>query len=130
MTWAKVPAGSYMLISDLQKQSHCQLEISVRWDELLHFFFVLNSLWARFDDLEVYEFEGDPHKIAPLRILSFDIECSIRPLFPDNPNPKDNKMSFPNHRKLEDEVIQIANMVTQYGQFSSSRYHGRAQLWS
>lgn len=87
MTWVKVPSGSYMLISELQKQSHCQLEISVK-----------------FDDLEVYGFEGDPHKIAPLRILSLDIECSIRPIRPDNPNPKDNEMSFPDHRKLEDDV--------------------------
>ncbi|EDR13347.1 uncharacterized protein LACBIDRAFT_148633, partial [Laccaria bicolor S238N-H82] len=58
--------------------------------------------WARFDDLEVYGFEGDPHKIAPLRILSLDIECSIRPIRPDNPNPKDNEMT-------------TSNMVTQYG---------------
>jgi hypothetical protein len=43
MTWVKVPAKSYMLISESQKQSHCQLEISVKWIELLHLFLVTHS---------------------------------------------------------------------------------------
>jgi len=46
--------------------------------------------------------EGDWSKIAPLRILSFDIECAGR------------KGIFP--EPGIDPVIQIANMVTRQGQ--------------
>lgn len=45
--------------------------------------------------------EGDWQKIAPLRILSFDIECAGR------------KGIFPEAE--HDPVIQIANMVTRQG---------------
>lgn len=45
--------------------------------------------------------EGEWSKIAPLRILSFDIECAGR------------KGIFP--EAAHDPVIQIANMVTRQG---------------
>ena len=46
--------------------------------------------------------EGDWQKIAPLRILSFDIECAAR------------KGVFPEADK--DRVIQIANVVVRQGE--------------
>jgi DNA polymerase delta subunit 1 len=53
------------------------------------------------DDLVSYAPEGEWQKLAPLRILSFDIECSGR------------KGVFPDHNI--DPVIQIASMVTLHG---------------
>lgn len=50
--------------------------------------------------------EGEWSKVAPLRILSFDIECAGR------------KGIFP--EATHDPVIQIANMVTRQG-LSSAR---------
>lgn len=51
--------------------------------------------------------EGEWSDIAPLRILSFDIECAGR------------KGVFP--EASTDPVIQIANMVTRQGTTSSRR---------
>ncbi|PCH44386.1 delta DNA polymerase [Wolfiporia cocos MD-104 SS10] len=89
MNWIEVPAGSYKLIRDTgktdRKRSHCQIELSVRWDQVIS-----------------HSPEGQWSKIAPLRILSFDIECAGRKgIFPE-PNI--------------DPVIQIANMVTRQGE--------------
>ena len=58
---------------------------------------------ARWDQLISHALEGEWAKIAPLRILSFDIECAGR------------KGIFP--EASVDPVIQIANMVTRQGQF-------------
>ena len=55
-----------------------------------------------YDDLVVHPSEGEWNKIAPLRILSLDIECQGR------------KGQFPEAEK--DPVIQIANCLTVYGQ--------------
>ena len=55
-----------------------------------------------FDDVQPHNPEGDWNKIAPLRILSLDIECQGR------------KGHFPEAEK--DPVIQIANALTVYGQ--------------
>ncbi|KAJ7493450.1 DNA polymerase family B-domain-containing protein [Mycena galericulata] len=85
MNWIEVPAKKYTVISDKNKKSHCQLEISVKHDD-----FVSHAP------------EGDWSSIAPLRILSFDIECAGR------------KGIFPEAE--EDPVIQIANMVTRQGE--------------
>lgn len=49
--------------------------------------------------------EGEWSKLAPLRILSFDIECAGR------------KGIFPEPE--QDPVIQIANLVTVFGSLSS-----------
>ncbi|KAH7890713.1 DNA polymerase family B-domain-containing protein [Phlebopus sp. FC_14] len=85
MNWIEIPAGKYKLLSEEAKQSACQIELTVRWDA-----FVSHAP------------EGDWQKIAPLRILSFDIECAGRKgIFPE-PNT--------------DPVIQIANMVTRQGE--------------
>lgn len=55
----------------------------------------------RWDAFISHSPEGDWQKIAPLRILSFDIECAGR------------KGIFP--EASIDPVIQIANMVTRQG---------------
>lgn len=53
-------------------------------------------------DLIAHPHDGEWSKMAPLRILSFDIECAGRKgIFPE-PN--------------QDPVIQIANVVTRYGE--------------
>ncbi|KAI0084485.1 DNA polymerase family B-domain-containing protein [Irpex rosettiformis] len=84
MNWIEVPKGKYIVLKE-GKKSHCQLEIEVRWDQ-----FISHSP------------EGAWQKIAPLRILSFDIECAGR------------KGIFP--EASVDPVIQIANMVTRQGE--------------
>ncbi|MFH4977002.1 hypothetical protein AB6A40_003711 [Gnathostoma spinigerum] len=80
--WVELLANRYQVIHGSSKSSRCQLEASVLWSDLMM---------------------HDPHsshewsKIAPLRILSFDIECLGRKgIFPE-----------PKH----DPVIQISNMV-------------------
>ena len=55
-----------------------------------------------YDDIVPRKPEGDWNKIAPLRILSLDIECQGR------------KGHFPEAEK--DPVIQIANTLTVYGE--------------
>ena len=85
MSWVEVPAGKYSLIPESEKQSNCQIEASCTYREI-------NALGH----------EGQWAKMAPLRVLSFDIECAGRKgVFPE-PNI--------------DPVIQIANVVTRYGE--------------
>ncbi|KAJ7035657.1 DNA polymerase family B-domain-containing protein [Mycena alexandri] len=85
MNWIEVPAKKYAMLTGKDKKSHCQLEISVRYDDFIS-----------------HAPEGDWSSIAPLRILSFDIECAGR------------KGIFPEAEM--DPVIQIANMVTRQGE--------------
>lgn len=69
----------------IEPATHCQLEIDI---------------W--FSDLESHAPDGEWLGIAPLRILSFDIECAGRPgIFPE---------------AEKDPVIQIANYVSLQGQ--------------
>ncbi|XP_060084003.1 DNA polymerase delta catalytic subunit-like [Ylistrum balloti] len=92
--WIEVPAGKYQLrnrrnISNADSRhpahtSRCQVELDVSWED-----FISHSP------------EGEWSKVAPLRILSFDIECAGR------------KGIFPEADK--DPVIQIANMVIRQG---------------
>ncbi|KAK6520528.1 DNA polymerase delta catalytic subunit [Arthrobotrys conoides] len=59
------------------------------------------EVFCHYRDLITHQAEGEWSKMAPLRILSFDIECAGRKgIFPD---PK------------IDPVIQIASVVTRYG---------------
>ncbi|KTW29650.1 hypothetical protein T552_00859 [Pneumocystis carinii B80] len=83
MSWIKLPKTKYLIANE--KTSNCQLEVFVDWK-----------------DLESFQPEGNWQKIAPLRILSFDIECAGR------------KGVFPEPEI--DPVIQIANVVTLYGE--------------
>lgn len=86
-SWIELPAGAYRLRSRLAMpavESRCQIEVDVAFDKFI-----------------AHEPEGEWAKVAPFRILSFDIECAGRKgIFPEA-----------NH----DPVIQIANMVIRQG---------------
>jgi DNA polymerase delta subunit 1 len=83
--WLTLPARTYRIREAARKETHCQLEVDIIYDDII-----------------VRKSEGKWNKIAPLRILSFDIECQGR------------KGHFPEAEK--DPVIQIANCLTVYGQ--------------
>ena len=87
-SWIELPPKTWKLRGryghKLPLTTRCQLEVDVAWDT-----FVTHAP------------EGEWLKVAPFRILSFDIECAGRKgIFPE-----------PNH----DPVIQIANMVIKQG---------------
>jgi len=84
MAWVEAPAALYQLIPTSQRQSNCQIEAEISYR-----------------DLVAHKPVGEWSKMAPLRILSFDIECAGR------------KGIFPEADM--DPVIQIANVVTKYG---------------
>lgn len=99
MSWIELPADSYTVVSN--KQSHCQLEVTVRY---------IFCRWSSsIYDIHISSHEGlishapgtDWSQMAPLRVLSFDIEIKIRGV--EFPKPE------------LDPVIQIANMVTRHG---------------
>lgn len=85
MNWVEIKAGQYALRSERDKISSAQIELNCSCH-------ALHSFAA----------EGDWGKIAPLRVLSFDLECAGR------------KGIFPEAEI--DPVIQIANVVTRQGQ--------------
>lgn len=88
MNWIEVPRGKYTLVPrGRARKSTCQIELAMRYSD-----FISHSP------------EGEWSRIAPLRILSFDIECAGR------------KGIFPEPE--QDPVIQIANMVTRQGIFA------------
>uniref|UniRef100_A0A8C7JK43 DNA polymerase n=1 Tax=Oncorhynchus kisutch TaxID=8019 RepID=A0A8C7JK43_ONCKI len=76
--WIELPKGKY-------RESLCQYEVDVGWTQLIS-----------------HPAEGEYQRIAPLRVLSFDIECAGR------------KGIFPEAEK--DPVIQIASMVQRQGE--------------
>ncbi|KAL8577740.1 DNA polymerase delta catalytic subunit [Nucella lapillus] len=98
--WIQLPAGVYRVRQRLDPnprdikggssvpasapRTRCQLEVDISWEELVS-----------------HPPEGEWSKVAPFRILSFDIECAGR------------KGVFPEADK--DPVIQIANMVMRQG---------------
>ena len=84
MNWVELPSGKYSVRNEHEKISNCQIECQ-----------------ASYRDIISHLPEGEWAKIAPLRVLSFDIECAGRPgIFPE---------------ASLDPVIQIANVVTTYG---------------
>eukprot|EP00064_Thunnus_orientalis_P012823 superscaffoldBa00002009_g12859 len=93
--WIELPKGKYRVREEKStgdtdsqypgKVSLCQYEIDVGWTDLIS-----------------HPAEGDWQRIAPLRVLSFDIECAGR------------KGIFPEADK--DPVIQIASMVQRQGE--------------
>ena len=85
MSWVEVPPSKYKMISHRDRHSNCQIEA-----------------WVSYRDLIAHPCDGEWAKMAPLRILSFDIECAGR------------KGIFP--EATQDPVIQIANVVTRYGE--------------
>jgi len=70
-SWVELPMGKYRVreaasgvgkpAATPRRRSHCQIEVDVAWNELVS-----------------YPCEGEWLKIAPVRILSFDIECAGR----------------------------------------------------
>lgn len=84
-SWVELPAGKYFLVEDGKRESNCTIEAQISYENIVAYP-VDDEKWSH---------------IAPLRILSFDIECAGRPgSFPD-----------PGH----DPIIQIANYVTVQG---------------
>lgn len=80
-----LPHGKYTHRDHKSRISSCQIEIDVE-----------------FENVQAHQAEGEWSAIAPLRILSFDIECAGR------------KGIFPEAKV--DPVIQIANVVTIQGE--------------
>ncbi|KAI8630165.1 DNA polymerase delta catalytic subunit [Xylariaceae sp. FL1651] len=85
MSWVEAPPKKYRLLTEAQRHSSCQIEAEISYTDLIS-----------------HEPKGEWSKMAPLRILSFDIECAGR------------KGIFPEAN--QDPVIQIANVVTRYGE--------------
>lgn len=85
MSWAEATPGTYHMIPQERRQSNCQIEAEISYRDLI-----------------THKPEGEWSKMAPLRIMSFDIECAGR------------KGIFP--EATHDAVIQIANIVTRYGE--------------
>lgn len=85
MLWVTLPAGTYTTTPAEAKVLTCQLEVSIHYSKLLS-----------------HSPDGDWLKMAPLRVLSFDIECAGR------------KGIFPEAE--HDPVIQIANVVSTTGE--------------
>lgn len=85
MSWVTLPAGKYILSSISDHISTSQVEVSIDFKHLV-----------------AHPTDGEWLKVAPLRILSFDIECAGRKgIFPD---------------ANIDPVIQIANVVSRQGE--------------
>lgn len=82
--WIEFPAKTFSVVDEAKKVSRCTLEVDIFYDNLI-----------------VHPCEGQWSGIAPLRVLSFDIECMGR------------KGHFP--EATQDPVIQIANTVTLQG---------------
>ena len=82
--WIEIAEGNYRVRNKSNYMSRSQLEIDVRHTNVMS-----------------HPADGEYIRIAPLRILSFDIECAGRKgIFPE-----------PEH----DKIIQIANMVIRNG---------------
>lgn len=60
-SWVELPKGTYSVRSDFKRRSRCQLEVDVC-----------------FNHIKSHPCKGEWNKVAPLRILSFDIECAGR----------------------------------------------------
>ncbi|KAL5037094.1 hypothetical protein BDV3_006196 [Batrachochytrium dendrobatidis] len=83
-SWVELPKKCYSIRRRDDTTSNCQIEVDIVAQHIVS-----------------YQPEGDWSKIAPLRILSFDIECAgRRGIFPE---------------AQIDPVIQIANMVALQG---------------
>ncbi|KAK0549667.1 DNA-directed DNA polymerase delta [Tilletia horrida] len=85
MNWLTLKQGEYTILHDSQKISLCQIEAECQASALIS-----------------HAPEGEFSDVAPLRIMSFDIECAGR------------KGVFP--EPSQDPVIQIACMVTRQGE--------------
>jgi len=83
--WIELPANKYKVRTGKDCQSRCQYEIDINCQDLIS-----------------HSVEDEWAKVAPFRVLSFDIECAGRKgIFPE-----------PEH----DPVIQIANCCIRQGE--------------
>lgn len=101
MNWIEVPAGKYTFVDKEKRKSTCQIEIDVPYVISTWRITTLTNTTHRYDAFISHAPEGKWSSLAPLRVLSFDIECAGR------------KGVFPEADK--DPIIQIANMVTRQG---------------
>jgi DNA polymerase elongation subunit (family B) len=85
--WLELPAHKYHVLQPGEKTAHSQIEVEISHEHLISHSPDEGAEWSR---------------MAPLRILSFDIECAGR------------QGHFPEAQ--HDSVIQIANCVTVQGQ--------------
>ncbi|XP_059477821.1 DNA polymerase delta catalytic subunit [Neocloeon triangulifer] len=84
-SWVELPADRWVVRQPFQAVSRCQVEVDVSWEAIV-----------------AHAPDGAYSRLAPFRILSFDIECAGRKgVFPE-----------PEH----DPVIQIASVVVLQGQ--------------
>lgn len=60
-SWIEIPKGKYSIREKHKSRSRCQIEVDVF-----------------FQHVRSFPCEGEWSKIAPIRILSFDIECAGR----------------------------------------------------
>lgn len=84
VSWIELKAGTYTVRKNRQA-SNCQIEVDIQ----------------NYNEIECHPCEGEYASIAPLRIMSFDIECASE------------KGMFPKPEK--DPIIQIANIVKLHG---------------
>eukprot|EP00761_Pharyngomonas_kirbyi_P003062 gb/GECH01003066.1/.p1 GENE.gb/GECH01003066.1/~~gb/GECH01003066.1/.p1 ORF type:complete len:1039 (+),score=172.93 gb/GECH01003066.1/:1-3117(+) len=83
--WVEAPAGAYSLRSDDEQQTTAQIEFDIAYDQLCP-----------------QPTTGQGSTIAPVRVMSFDIECA----------GEDGHFPVPD----KDPVIQIANCVLRQGE--------------
>jgi DNA polymerase delta subunit 1 len=99
-TWIQIKGGSYELTTrELYKTSLCDIEVDVSCN-----------------GIKSYEATGKYQKIAPFKILSYDIEC--KGLVTQSRKSKKKRVSFPKADISKCPVIQIANIITINGQNS------------
>ena len=59
--WVELPPNQYTVRSSREMVTRCQLEVDVAWDKFI-----------------AHQPDGEWGRLAPFRILSFDIECAGR----------------------------------------------------
>lgn len=84
VSWITFPKEKYIVKNQKYQISTCQIEITINYKDVIS-----------------HKPEGEYAKIAPIRILSFDIEAASE------------SGSFPNAKK--DPVIQISNYLVEFG---------------
>ncbi|XP_076045368.1 DNA polymerase delta 1, catalytic subunit isoform X3 [Oratosquilla oratoria] len=93
--WIELPAGSWKSREEKDFVSRAQIEVDVAWDKFI-----------------AHPPEGEWSRVAPFRILSFDIECAGRKVYNKQGRLINCVFPEPNH----DPVIQIGNMVQCQGE--------------
>lgn len=110
MSWLKIPSGKYDLVSADSKVSACQLEVTTRYISNLppnaKILKISRFFLYSYEDLLICDTVDHRQKYAPLRILSFDLECNV-------PTAADQ---FAN--ACDDPIFQIASMVSYHGTYS------------